>query len=109
VSLSGCHVQYAGEAPNLAFTAGILPGRHLKPKLGNLALAPFHLNRIFHRPNHAGAIEGRSAIVLLEERLAVLNGGLVEVGALGGEGRDGVPEGGLRREMRLVSSPILVL
>ncbi|KAK2670047.1 hypothetical protein RAB80_014184 [Fusarium oxysporum f. sp. vasinfectum] len=83
---------------HLVFTASILPGHHLKPKLSDLLLAFFHsLIIIFHRPNHAGAIEGRFVIVLLEERLAVLDGGIVEVGALGGEGHDDVSEGGLRQ------------
>ncbi|EXK77712.1 hypothetical protein FOQG_17596 [Fusarium oxysporum f. sp. raphani 54005] len=82
----------------LVFMASILPSRHLKPKLSDFLLASFHfLIIIFHRPNHAGAFEGRSVIVLLEERLAVLDGGLVEFGARGGEGRDGVSEGGLRQ------------
>ncbi|RYC81890.1 hypothetical protein BFJ63_vAg15209 [Fusarium oxysporum f. sp. narcissi] len=76
---------------HLVFTASILPGRHLKSKLSDLLLASFRsLIMIFHRPNHAGAFEGRFVIVLLD-------GGLVEVGALGGEGRDGVSEGGPRQ------------
>lgn len=87
---------------HLVVTASILPGCHLKPKLSDLLLASFHsLIIIFHRPNHAGVIEGRFLIVLLEERLAVLDGGLVEVGALGGEGRDGVYEGGLRQGLSI--------
>ncbi|KAI3571986.1 hypothetical protein IWW34DRAFT_857470 [Fusarium oxysporum f. sp. albedinis] len=82
---------------HLVFTASILPGRHLKPKLKNLLLASFHSHYSFSLPEPCWCDRGPFAIVLLEERLAVLDGGLVEVGALGGEGRDGVSERGLRQ------------